>query len=107
MDSGGDAGPNDGLAQDFNGDDMPDAAVVNIQSGSISVLFGNGDGTFHNPPRHYRTPRGPFALTTLLVAPDRGEEPGLAVVNNAENSVSIFLHHGLKFREQVREPAAT
>lgn len=107
MDSGGDAGPNDGLAQDFDGDDIPDAAVVNIQSGSISVLFGNGDGTFHYPPRHYRTPRGPFALTTLIVAPDRGEEPGLAVVNNAENSVSIFLHHGLKFREQVKGPAAT
>jgi len=107
MDSGGDAGPNDGLAQDFDGDDIPDAAVVNIQSGSISVLFGNGDGTFHYPPRHYRTPRGPFALTTLIVAPDRGEEPGLAVVNNAENSVSIFLHHGLKFREQIQEPTAT
>ncbi|MCY3729494.1 MAG: VCBS repeat-containing protein [Nitrospira sp.] len=107
MDSGGDAGPNDGLARDFDGDDIPDAAVVNIQSGSISVLFGNGDGTFHYPPRHYRTPRGPFALTTLIVARDRDEEPGLAVVNNAENSVSIFLHHGLKFRQQVKEPATT
>ncbi len=107
MDSGGDAGPNDGLAQDFDGDDIPDAAVVNIQSGSLSVLFGKGDGTFHYPPRHYRTPRGPFALTMLIVARDRGEEPGLAVVNNAENSVSIFLHHGLKFREQVGEPATT
>ncbi len=107
MDSGGDAGPNDGLARDFDGDDISDVAVVNIQSGSISVLFGKGDGTFHYPPRHYRTPRGPFALTTLIIAQDRGEEPGLAVVNNAENSVSIFLHHGLKFREQVREPAAT
>ena len=77
MDSGGDAGPNGGLAQDFDGDDIPDAAVVNIQSGSISVLFGKGDGTFHYPPRHYRTPRGPFDLTMLIVAPDRGEETRL------------------------------
>ena len=107
IDSGGDAGPMHGLAQDFDGDDIADAAIVNIQSGSLSVLFGKGDGSFYYPPRQYRTPRGPFALTTLIVARDRDEEPGLAVVNNSENSVSIFLHHGLKFREQVKEPAAT
>ena len=107
IDSGGDAGPMHGLAQDFDGDDIADAAIVNIQSGSLSILFGKGDGSFYYPPRQYRTPRGPFALTTLIVASDRDEEPGLAVVNNAENSVSIFLHHGLKFRQQVKEPTAT
>ena len=68
IDSGGDAGPMHGLAQDFDEDDIPDAAILNIQSGSISVLFGKGDGSFHYPPRHYRTPRGPFALTTLTIA---------------------------------------
>ncbi len=107
IDSGGDAGPIHGLAQDFDGDDISDAAIVNIQSGSISVLFGKGDGSFHYPPRHYRTPRGPFALTTLTIAHGRDEEPGLAVVNNSENSVSIFLHHGLKFREQIKDPTST
>ena len=107
MDSGGDDGPNHGLAQDFDGDGIADAAVVNIQSGSLSVLFGKGDGSFHYPPRHYSTPRGPFALTSLRIASDRDEEPGLAIANNAENSVSIFLHHGLKFRESVRGPAST
>ena len=93
--SGGDAGPNYGVAQDFDGDKIPDVAVVNIQSGSISLLFGKGDGTFHYPPRHYPTPHAPFALTTLSIATNRGEEPGLAVVNNASSNVSIFLHHGL------------
>lgn len=97
-DSGGDAGPNHGVAQDFDGDKIPDVAVVNIQSGSISLLYGKGDGTFHYPPRHYPTPHAPFALTTLSVATDRGEQPGLAVVNNASSNVSIFLHHGLKAR---------
>ncbi len=107
IDSGGDAGPNQGLVQDFDGDSLSDAAVVNIQSGSVSVLFGKGDGSFHYPPRHYATPRGPFALTSLLIANGRDEEPGLAVANNAENSVSIFLHHGLRFRQQVAAPAFT
>lgn len=101
MDAGGDAGPNHGLVRDFNGDGIADAAVVNIQSGSLSILFGKGDGTFHYPPRHYTTPRGPFALTLLRVAGDRDEEPGLAIANNAEHSVSIFLHHGLRFRESA------
>jgi hypothetical protein len=97
-DSGGDAGPNHGVAQDFDGDKIPDVAVVNIQSASISLLYGKGDGTFHYPPRHYPTPHAPFALTTLSVATGRGEQPGLAVVNNASSNVSIFLHHGLKGR---------
>ena len=97
-DSGGDAGPNHGLAYDFDGDKLSDVAVVNIQSGSMSLLFGKGDGTFHYPPKHYRTPHGPFAMTSLVVASGRNEQPGIAVANNAANSVSIFLHHGLKSR---------
>ena len=100
LDSGGDAGPNHAIAQDFDGDKLKDIAVVNIQSGSMSVLFGKGDGTFQYPPRHYATPRGPFAMTSLLIAVDRNEQPGLAIVNNAENSVSVFLHHGLKTRQR-------
>ena len=52
-------------------------------------------------------PRGPFALTSLPIAFGRDEEPGLAIVNNAEHSVSIFLHHGLKSREQVEASAST
>jgi len=99
IDSGGDAGPNHGLAQDFDGDQILDVAVVNIQSGSLSVLFGKGDGSFRYPPRDYGTPYGPFAITSLTLAKGRVEQPGLAIANNANNSVSIFLHHGLKSRE--------
>ncbi|MDT7042649.1 VCBS repeat-containing protein [Candidatus Nitronereus thalassa] len=101
IDSGGDAGPNHGLAQDFNGDQIMDVAVVNIQSGSMSVLYGKGDGSFQYPPRQYETPYGPFAITSLTLAKGRGEQPGLAIANNAKNSVSIFLHHGLKSRENL------
>ncbi|RMH06008.1 MAG: VCBS repeat-containing protein [Nitrospirae bacterium] len=98
LDAGGDAGPNHALAKDFNGDKIPDVAIVNIQSGSVSILYGKGDGTFRYPPRHYTTPRGPFALTSLTIAVGREEQPGLAIANNAEGSVSIFLHHGLRSR---------
>ena len=100
-DSGGDAGPNHGLAYDFDGDKISDVAVVNIQSGSMSLLFGKGDGTFRYPPRHYTTPHGPFALTSIYIAAGRNEQPGLAIANNAASSVSIFLHHGLKSRGKL------
>ena len=104
-DSGGDAGPNDALAQDFDGDKALDVAIVNIQSGSISLLYGKGDGTFRYPPKNYRTPYGPFALTSLTVATGRGEQPGLAIANNSASSVSIFLHHGLKSRATLEPPS--
>lgn len=106
-DSGGDAGPNHGLVQDINGDKISDVAIVNIQSGSLSVLFGKGDGTFLYPPRHYPTPRAPFALTSLSIAPHREEEPGLAIANNGGNSVTIFLHHGLKPRAMADASSET
>src|SRR5437870_4893944 len=31
---------------DFNGDGKPDIAVANSGSGNVSILLGNGDGTF-------------------------------------------------------------
>lgn len=95
-DSGADAGPNFGVARDFNGDRLMDVAIVNLQSNDLSILFGKGDGTFYYPPRNYRTKRGPFAITSFPVTASEVEEPGLAIADNGEGSVSIFLHRGLK-----------
>ena len=36
---------------DVNGDGIPDLVVANYASDTISVLLGNGDGTF-GPPHH-------------------------------------------------------
>lgn len=94
--SGADAGPNFGFARDFNGDRLVDVAIVNLQSNDLSILFGKGDGTFHYPPRNYRTKAGPFAVSSFRVTTNGTEEPGLAIVDNGDGSVSIFLHRGLK-----------
>ncbi len=75
---------------------MADVAIVNLQSNDLSILFGKGDGTFHYPPRNYRTKKGPFAVSSFRVTTEGTEEPGLAIADNGNGTVSIFLHHGLK-----------
>ena len=35
---------------DFNGDNRPDLAVINSDRGWLSILLGNGDGTFSDAP---------------------------------------------------------
>ena len=43
--------PADGIvAADFNDDKKPDLAVANTQDSTVSILLGNGDGTFQSGP---------------------------------------------------------
>jgi len=42
--------PYDGALGDFNGDGKPDLAVANNSTSNISVLLGNGDGTWPSVP---------------------------------------------------------
>ncbi|HKP01071.1 MAG TPA: VCBS repeat-containing protein [Nitrospiraceae bacterium] len=104
-DSGADAGPNFGLARDFNGDRRTDVAIVNLQSSDLSILFGRDDGTFEYPPRNYKTKPGPFALASFHVTTKDTEEPGLVTADNGNQSVSIFLHRGLKASSASIAPA--
>jgi hypothetical protein len=46
---------------DFNGDGIPDIAVLNYQSNDISLLLGRGDGTFALQ-RRINAPARPFAI---------------------------------------------
>lgn len=99
--SGADAGPNYGIARDFDGDRIVDVAIVNIQSNDLSIVYGVGDGTFHYPPRNYRTKGGPFAIADFSVMTEQSAIPGLIVANNGANSISVFLHRGLKLPPQA------
>lgn len=46
---------------DFNGDGKMDIAVANTGSGDVSVLLGNGDGTFQ-PASHFSAGNSPTAI---------------------------------------------
>jgi hypothetical protein len=78
---------------DFNGDGLADVAVDDFDIGKMSVLLGNGDGTF-KPAVAYSTQQGP---TDIIVADFDGDgHPDIAVANGAtpSNSVSVFLNTG-------------
>jgi hypothetical protein len=77
---------------DFNGDGTPDLVVANSSSDTVSVLLGNGDGSFR-AAQDYRAGPTPFAVA---VGDFNGDGvPDLAVANNVtQGTVSILLGNG-------------
>jgi uncharacterized repeat protein (TIGR01451 family) len=57
------------VARDFNGDGKPDLGVLNTASGTVSILLGNGDGTFQNA-KNFNVGAGP---TSIAVADFNGD----------------------------------
>ena len=72
---------------DFNGDGTLDLAVANAGSNNVSVLLGNGDGTFQ-APRNFDVP---FAPAWLAAGDFNGNGlPDLLVVNRFGNFAVLF-----------------
>jgi uncharacterized delta-60 repeat protein len=84
---------------DFNDDGMPDLAVVNGDSATLSVLLNDGDGTFA-PTTDYATGSvytgsdgvGPFGVAAGDL--DGDGDLDLVTANGPANSVSVFLNDG-------------
>jgi hypothetical protein len=89
---------------DFNRDGKLDLATANISSDSVSLLFGNGAGTFAPAPS--------FAVGDQphsLVAGDfnRDLKLDLAVANSKDDTISVLLGNGAGgFREAAGSPLA-
>ncbi|MGH9774785.1 MAG: FG-GAP-like repeat-containing protein [Candidatus Acidiferrales bacterium] len=84
-------GPRGVAAADFNGDKKPDLAVVNQTDNTVSILLGNGDGTF-GAKTDFPTGKTPVAIATGDFNADGKID--LAIVNHADNTVSILLGNG-------------
>jgi len=79
------------VAGDFNGDGKLDLAVADYGYGYVSVLMGNGDGTFQ-PAVEYKVGAGPLAIVAGDFNGDGRTD--LAVANNISDDVSVLLGNG-------------
>ena len=87
-----DSGPYSVAVGDFNGDGKPDLATANYDSGTVSVLLGNGDGTFQAQTSLYRATAAPYSVA---VGDFNGDgKPDLAATNYYGNTVSVLLGNG-------------
>ena len=79
------------IAAYLNGDSIPDLAVTNSGNSNISVLIGNGDGTFKTP-NNYTVGSTPYGLAAGDFNLDGKND--LVVTNYGSKSVSILLGNG-------------
>jgi hypothetical protein len=92
-------------AADFNGDGIPDLAVTNgaVTVGgatAVSILLGNGDGTFQ-PPQSYvvfqpppNLEPGPVPHSMIVADFNRDGIADLAVITDFPGSVKVLLGNG-------------
>ena len=76
---------------DLNGDDTPDLAVANWGSNNVSVLLGNGDGTFQ-AALNYGAGTEPSSVAIGDLNGD--DNPDLVVANLGSHNVSVLLGNG-------------
>jgi uncharacterized protein (UPF0548 family) len=88
--------PNSVAVGDFNGDGKQDLAVANrgdprVGGDAVSVLLGNGDGTFQNAV-NYAAGSAPFSVAVGDFNGDGKQD--LAVANASSGNVSVLLGSG-------------
>ena len=90
---------------DVNGDGKPDLVTANNGSGDVSVLLGNGDGTFQ-PQVRFKAGRNPLSVAIGDVNGDG--KPDLVTANSGSGDVSVLLGNGDgTFRPQARFAAGS
>src|SRR5207247_1427240 len=78
--------PSSVVLGDLNGDGKPDLAVANYSDNTVSVLLGNGDGTF-GPNRDYAT--GSLPLSVAIADLNADGRQDLATANSSDNTLSV------------------
>ena len=76
---------------DLTGDGMPDIITANASSNTVSVLMGNGNGTFQ-PQQTYAVGSRPYSVAVADLTGDG--KPDIVTTNYGGNSVSVLLNNG-------------
>jgi hypothetical protein len=92
---------------DFNADGLADLAIVDQGTNQVTVLKGKGDGTFEPFPKSPLTVgKLPVAIAAGPLSGSTG--PGLAVVNQDDNTLTVFLGNGDgSFTQAPNSPLST
>lgn len=80
-------------ASDFNNDGKLDLAITNQNGNTVSVFLGNGDGTFRNSAT-LTTGSSPVAVAAGQFNLDNSTNADLAIVNQADDTLSLYLGNG-------------
>jgi hypothetical protein len=84
------SGPDAIIAADFNNDGRLDLAVANYADGTVTLLLGNGDGTFTQAAGSpYGVGQGPYQIAAADFNGDGKLD--LATANITDGTVSILL----------------
>lgn|GEM_PF-4797341 len=75
---------------DFNNDGVPDLAAASTSAGTVTVLPGNGDGTF-GTPASYQANAAPVGIWSFDQNGDGWED---IVTDNQDGTQSLFLNNG-------------
>jgi hypothetical protein len=94
-------GGNAGVVADFNGDGRLDQVIYNgnldlkgTYNSGISILLGNGDGTFTLKSSPVVGSPGATAIAVVVGDFNNDGTPDLAVVNSGDNNIYILLGNG-------------
>jgi hypothetical protein len=79
-------------AADFNGDGLPDLAAVDVIDNSVTVLLGNGNGTF--TPVAPASVTGSSPLSAAVGDFNSDGLPDLVIANSGSNSLTVLLGKG-------------
>ena len=83
--------PQNTVLGDFNNDGRPDLAATNVASNTLSVLLGNGDGTFQVQTA-YATGASPIALASGDF--NRDGNLDLVTGNAGAATISVYMGNG-------------
>jgi hypothetical protein len=76
---------------DFNNDGFPDATTGNVADNTVSIVLGNGNGTFA-PQQVVAVGGSPHGIAVLDA--DGDGDPDIATANTGSNNVSLILNNG-------------